>query len=217
MHKPPDPDVDPVLLNQQSYDAIAGQWRQVRTTIGAIEQRYLEALVADMAGGDAVLDLGCGTGQPMAAWLINQGFQVTGMDQSANMITLAQAAHPHARWLLRSLPEFGLVEQFSAILLWDVLFHMPRNDHRTLLLRCRECLLRGGRLMLTSGGSADSAFTDTMYEHRFFYDSLAPPILQSLLEEIGFDTELMGVINPPTSGRDKGRIAIVARTTTTGI
>ncbi len=211
MHRPPDPAIDPVLLNQQSYDAIADRWQQVRTAPGAAEQRFLESLVADLSHGDAVLDLGCGTGQPMAAWLIHQGFCVTGIDQSPGMLTIAQSTYPQARWLQRSLPEFGLAETFNAILLWDVLFHLPRNDHRTVLLRCRDNLLPGGRLVLTSGGSADAAFTDSMFEHRFYYDSLPPQSLQSMMEDIGFHIEYLEVMNPPTDGRDKGRIAIVAR------
>lgn len=69
--------------------------------------------------------------------------------------------------------------------------------------------------MLTSGGSADASFTDTMFEHRFFYDSLPPDTLQLLLQEIGFHIEVMDMIDLPTTERDKGRIAIVARTTRT--
>lgn len=170
MHRPPDPDVDQVLLNQQSYDAIARQWQQARLVIRHKEQRCLDALMTDLKPGDTILDLGCGTGQPIAAWFIDHGLHVTGIDQSAEMLALARIL-----------------------------------DH----------LLPGGRLMLTSGGSADAAFTDTMFEHRFFYDSLSPDTLQSVLEEIGFHIEVMDVIDPPTTGRDKGRIAIVARTTRT--
>lgn len=212
VHEPPDPSLDQVLLNQQSYDAIARHWWQVRTTLGPREQQCLDLLAADLAVGDTVLDLGCGNGQPMASWFLDRGLQVTGIDQSAEMLALAREAYPQARWLQHTLPEFELAGRFNAIVLWDVLFHLPRDDHRTLLVRCRDSLLPGGRLMLTSGGSADAAFTDTMFENRFFYDSLAPSTLQSVMQDLGFHIELMDVINPPTDGRDKGRIAIVART-----
>lgn len=217
MHRPPDPGVDQVLLNQQSYDAIASQWQQARLVISTKEQRYLEAVLTDLTPGDTVLDLGCGTGQPMAAWFIDQGLQVTGIDQSAEMLACARAAYPHANLLQRTLPDFELTAKFNAIVLWDVLFHLPRNEHQTLLARIHQHLLPGGRLMLTSGGSADAAFTDTMFDHRFFYDSLPPDKLQSVLQETGFRIELMDVIDPPTAGRDKGRIAIVARATHTNL
>ena len=215
MHRPPDPNVDQVLLNQQSYDAIARQWLRARVVISHKEQRCLDALMTDLKPGDTILDLGCGTGQPIAAWFIDHGLHVTGIDQSAAMLALARQAFPQARWLHHSLPELELSEKVNAIVLWDTLFHLPRNHHRLLLARILDHLIPGGRLMLTSGGSADAAFTDTMFEHRFFYDSLSPDTLQSVLEEIGFHIEVMDVIDPPTTGRDKGRIAIVARTTCT--
>lgn len=217
MHESPDPSLDQVLLNQRSYDAIARHWWQVRTTLGSRERQCLDLLATDLAAGDTVLDLGCGTGQPMASWFIDRGLQVTGIDQSAEMLAFAYNAFPQAHWLQHTLPEFDLAERFNAIVLWDVLFHLPRNDHQTLLIRIHDHLLPGGRLMLTSGGSADAAFTDSMFESRFFYDSLAPHTLQSVLQETGFHIELMDVIDPPTAGRDKGRIAIVAHTAhTTG-
>ena len=181
------------------------------------ERRWRRALQLQVNArpGERIVDLGCGTGQPMAAWFIDHGLHVTGIDQSNEMLDLARQAFPQARWLQHSLPELELAERFNAIVLWDALFHLPRSDHRLLLAHIHGHLLPGGRLMLTSGGSADSAFTDTLFEHQFFYDSLPPDTLQSVLKEIGFHIELMEVIDPPTTGRDKGRIAIVARTTRT--
>ncbi len=215
MHKPPDPTVDQVLLNQRSYDAIASDWLQARQVTSTWEQRYLNALTIDLKAGDIILDLGCGTGQPMTAWFIDQGLHVTGIDQSTEMLALARQTFPQARWLHQSLLELELAENFNAIVLWDALFHLPRSAHRLLLARVFDHLLPGGRLMLTSGGSADASFTDTMFEHRFFYDSLPPDTLQLLLQEIGFHIEVMDMIDLPTTERDKGRIAIVARTTRT--
>lgn len=204
-----------MLLNQQSYDGIASHWQQARQVISTKEQRYLDALMTDLAPGDTVLDLGCGTGRPIAVWFIDQGMHVTGIDQSTEMLALAREAFLEARWLQHWFPEFELVEEFNAIALWDVPFHLPRTDHRTLLVNIHDHLLPGGRLMLTSGGSANAACTDSMFNRRFFFDSLEPDVLQSVLKEIGFHIERMDVIDPPTTGRDKGRIAIVARSTRT--
>jgi hypothetical protein len=75
----------------------------------------------------------------------------------------------------------------------------------------RRALIPGGRVMLTAGGSANPAFTDTMFDREFFYDSHAPEALADLLRELGFEIVLNEFMNLPTSGRDKGRIAIVAR------
>jgi hypothetical protein len=50
-----------------------------------------------------------------------------------------------------------------------------------------------------------------MFDREFFYDSYPPEELAALLGELGFDVVLNEFINLPTSGRDKGRIAIVTR------
>ena len=66
--------------------------------------------------------------------------------------------------------------------------------------------------MLTAGGSQDQpAFTDTMFDREFFYDSHPPEQLATLLRDLGFEIVLNEFMNLPTSGRDKGRIAIDAR------
>lgn len=63
------------------------------------------------------------------------------------------------------------------------------------------------------GGSDQLPFTDTMYGHTFFYDSLTPEGTLALLVSLGTVIEHSEFINPPTKGRDKGRYGIVARLT----
>ena len=64
--------------------------------------------------------------------------------------------------------------------------------------------------MLTVGGSDQAAFTDTMFGREFFYDSHPPQTTMALLGDAGFRIVHSEFLNPPTSGRDKGRFAIVA-------
>ena len=72
-------------------------------------------------------------------------------------------------------------------------------------------LAPGGRLMVTVGGSEHPAFTDTMYDQTFFYDSHPPGTVLAMLRHIGFEPLIAEFVNLPTTGRDKGRFAIVAR------
>lgn len=67
--------------------------------------------------------------------------------------------------------------------------------------------------MLTVGGFGHPAFTDTMFGETFFYDSFPPDKVLSMLAELGFKPLIAEFMNEPTSGRDKGRYAIVARMT----
>ena len=69
-------------LNRQSYNAIAASWDETRTTFYGQEREYLDALLAGLPIGSSVLDLGCGTGRPMAEYILACGHHVTGVDQA---------------------------------------------------------------------------------------------------------------------------------------
>lgn len=67
--------------------------------------------------------------------------------------------------------------------------------------------------MLTVGGSAHPAFTDTMFGQAFFYDSNTPDESGQILARLGCRIVIGEFMNLPDGGRDKGRYAIVAEKT----
>lgn len=197
-------------LNRESYNAIAGQWAAARSGFHGREQAYLDAFLDGLPTPAQLLDLGCGSGRPMAEYLLSRGHQVTGVDQSVAMLTLARTRFPAARWIESTIEDYASDEHVDGILCWDALFHIDRAQHQRLLTRFAGLLRGGGRLMLTAGGSAHPAFTDSMFGRQFHYDSHPPEILLGLLDAAGFDLIANEFMNLPTGGRDKGRVAIVA-------
>ena len=200
-------------LNRESYDAIATRWDRTRGPLAQSEQRIIDLLVADLAPGARVLDLGCGTGRPIAEQLVARGLAVTGVDQSSRMLELARARLPRGRWLASRIEDFTPPPDklpFAAAIAWDSLFHVPREHHAAVFARLRTALRPGGRFALTVGGSAGPAFTDTMLDHTFFYDSHAPDAATALLLDAGFAIVHAEFLSVPTGGRDKGRYTIVA-------
>jgi len=74
--------------------------------------------------GDAVLDLGCGTGL-LARELTSRGFLVTAVDQSKGMLREAAKNAPKARLLLSSISAIPYSRQYSAALCtYDTLNHL---------------------------------------------------------------------------------------------
>jgi trans-aconitate methyltransferase len=197
-------------MNRESYDAIAAQWDEARLCLSAYEKRILELLLEHAPTGAHVLDLGCGTGRPIAEYLVLRQLHVTGVDQSAAMLQLARSRLPEQRWILSSLENFEAEREFAAVIAWDSLFHIPREEHAAILARARAVLPPGGRLAITVGGSEHPAFTDTMLGHTFFYDSHSPDEAIALLIGLRFRIIHSEFLNLPTAGRDKGRFAIVA-------
>lgn len=198
-------------LNRDSYDAIAARWDAARSGLPEAEHRILDLLVDGLAPGARVLDLGCGTGRPIAEHLVSRGFAVTGVDQSSGMLDQARTRLPDETWLESTIEDFTPpADAFAAAIAWDSLFHVPREHHADVFARIRRALPRGGRFALTVGGSAHPAFTDTMFDRTFFYDSHPPDAATSLLVAAAFAIVHAEFLSLPTTGRDKGRYAIVA-------
>lgn len=202
-------------INRESYDAIAPEWDAARTSFHGSERRYLDAVLERLTAPARILDLGCGTGRPMAEYVLSRGHHVTGVDQSEQLLALACARFPEEEWIHSKIEDFPVdVDSngaYDGAIAWDSLFHIERERHASILAYVHRALVPGGGLILTAGGSAHPAFTDTMFDHEFFYDSHPPERLATLLRELGFEIMVNEFTNLPTSGRDKGRIAIVAR------
>ncbi len=196
-------------MNKTSYNAIADTFRQARISLRDDERRYLALLLENLAPGATVLDLGCGTGTPVAAAILAEGHRVLGVDQAAAMLAHARREFPKQRWIEARLENYACAEPYQGALLWDSLFHLERRWHGPVLARVVAGLPAGGRLMLTAGGSGSDAFVDTMFEQPFFYDSHPPEVLRGLLLEQGVRILVDEFMDLPDGGRNRGRCAFV--------
>ncbi|MEO8402022.1 MAG: class I SAM-dependent methyltransferase [Gammaproteobacteria bacterium] len=79
-----------------------------------------------------ILDLGCGTGEPIAQFFIEKGFKVTGVDGSHKMIELCKKRFPNERWIVSDMREINLKEQFDVILAWHSFFYLDQNSQRKM-------------------------------------------------------------------------------------
>ena len=171
------------------------------------ERRMAVLCEIGVAKDSKVLDFGCGTGRPIAEYLIARGFAVTGVDGSSGMLGLAEEIIPQARLIHARLETVDLLETFAAAVAWDSLFHVDREHHAAIYARLAQWIVPGGRLLLSTGGTADAGFTDQMHGETFFYSSWTPPEVTAFLEKAGFIVELCEVDQP----EGRGHVAIVAR------
>ena len=61
---------------------------------GLRERAWLDRFLAHVPTGGTVLDVGCGTGEPIARYLTGRGLAVVGVDASPSMIGLCRARFP---------------------------------------------------------------------------------------------------------------------------
>ncbi|HEX9705680.1 MAG TPA: class I SAM-dependent methyltransferase [Gemmatimonadales bacterium] len=174
-----------------AYDRIAAVWREERVAGSADfrERALLDRLVLPLPGGARILDVGCGPGEPIAAYLARRGFKVVGLDGSDRMLDLARQAVPQATFLPGDMRTADPGRPFDAIVAWDSVFHVPRADHHGIFARFHSWLRPAGRLLMSLGGSDEGGFTSQMHGETFFYSGHKPAEALRILASVGFRIE----------------------------
>jgi SAM-dependent methyltransferase len=98
-----------------------------------------------------VVDVGCGAG-PLTAALIHAGFEVTGIDKSAELLAIARAAVPRARFVHKSIYDAEIPACEAILALGEPLtYHAEDADGDRLvkrfLERASDVLPAGGMLI----------------------------------------------------------------------
>ena len=163
------------------YDLIAHRWnREFR------EKPFLDRFLDMATPGSHILDLGCGSGEPIARYLLERGFRVTGVDSSQEMLHRARACCPKGIFFLDDMMTVQLPETYHGIVAWDSLFHVPKSNHAKLFQAMSQWLEPNSPLLLSAGGS-DGEFTAPMFGVDFFYNAHAPDVFLDLLRSTGFE------------------------------
>ena len=115
------------------------------------EQNWLDRFLSHLTPGDAILDVGCGTGEPIAKYFIDKGHRVTGVDFAPSMLRIANHRYPNETWLLQDMRQLKLHQRFKGILSWGAFFHLPYKDQARVLTRFNQLLHPGGVLLITVG------------------------------------------------------------------
>ncbi|MDE6031719.1 MAG: methyltransferase domain-containing protein, partial [Oscillospiraceae bacterium] len=59
---------------------------------------YYNSIITSLGGGRRLLDMGCGTGS-LSVRLAEMGYEVTGSDASADMLSIAAQKSDKVRWI----------------------------------------------------------------------------------------------------------------------
>lgn len=166
------------------YERHAGEYDSKRSR-SLFEKAWLERFAALLPQEASVLDIGCGHGEPIAGWLIMQGYTVTGADSSPSLLALARQRFPAQDWIEADMRKLTLDRQFHGILAWDSFFHLAHDDQRRMFTIFRQHALPGAALIFTSGPAHGEAIGSFGGEP-LYHASLAPEEYRSLLSEAGF-------------------------------
>ena len=150
------------------------------------ERPWLDAFLAHVPESGTVLDLGCGSGEPIARYLIEQGRRVTGVDASPGLIALCRERFPGQDWQVADLRGLELGRAFDGLICWHSLIHLAPDEQPGVLAVFARHLNPGGVLMFTTGSERGETVGDWRGEP-LYHGSLSPADYRAVLDQTGFD------------------------------
>lgn len=180
------------------YEAVARQFDRDRSK-ALMECYYLNQVLQRLGGRRLILDLGCGSAEPIAKFFIDAGCAVTGVDAAEAMIALCLERYSRQNWRVGDMRSLNLGRRFDAIIAWDSFFHLTAEDQRAMFPVFSQHSAPGALLLFTSGPAAGVAMGE-IYGHALYHVSLDSEEYEKLLGAHGFEI-LAHRIEDPDCGK----------------
>lgn len=168
------------------YERHALQWDADRQAGTWLEKPWHDRFIAALPAAADVLDIGCGSGRPVAEHLAAQGCRVTGIDSSPSLIALARERLPEHAFLVADMRTLALGRRFAGILAWDSFFHLGFDDQRTMFPVFAAHAEPGAVLLFNTGPHHGEAVGEYRGDP-LYHASLAPEEYRARLADAGFE------------------------------
>jgi SAM-dependent methyltransferase len=180
------------------YQRHADDWDRERGR-NLFEKAWLDQLLALLPLRPSILDMGCGSGEPIAGYFIDNGCNVTGIDSSPPLIAMCEERFPDQDWIVTDMRTLSLDRRFDGILAWNSFFHLCLDDQRKMFPIFSRHAAPKAALLFTSGPSHGEAI-GTYKGEPLYHGSLDGAEYRSLLDQNGFD-----VVSPVVEDPDCGQ------------
>ena len=161
--------------------------------------------------GEAILDLGCGSGQ-LSYQISRSKAKVIGIDSSKSMIESAKLKYPEINFFVKDASDFRFDKPFDAIFSNAVLHWVLESEKAVVSMK--NNLKSGGRLVLEFGGKGNvetiiqsvrnvlksKGYTKESKINNWYFPDVAE--YKILLEKNGFEVEYAKLYERPTELTD---------------
>ncbi len=105
----------------------------------------------DLPEGAVVLDLGCGSGEPVSTELAKRGFTIFGVDASPSLIAQFRRQLPHAQAECCAVESSRFFDRsFDAVVAVGLMFLLPAAMQSQLIARIGRALQDDGRFLFSA-------------------------------------------------------------------
>jgi 2-polyprenyl-3-methyl-5-hydroxy-6-metoxy-1,4-benzoquinol methylase len=148
---------------------------------------FADKLIAMLAPGSSILDVGCGSGRD-SKYFSDRGFNVTGIDLTPEFIDIASRYNPAATFRLRDMRNIeSLNQSFDGLWSCASFLHIPASDAQGTLEGFNRILNPDGAMFLSVKKGEGEKTVPYMNSTERFYTFYSQEGIERLVRAAGFD------------------------------
>lgn len=173
---------------RSGYELAAARYAAARDPFE--NEPHLERFIEVLPPPARVLDVGCGSGVPVDRYLVDHGYDVTGIDIAPKQIELARAQVPEASFEVRNMLDLQAGElNVDGLVSFYAVFHTPRDSHSELLRRFASFVRPDGALLITMGAEGWEGKESDWHGVEMYWSHFDADTNRQLVYEAGLDIE----------------------------
>lgn len=185
-----------------TYNRIARDWVKDHS-VDAWWIEGVDNFLSFLPSGATILDVGCGAGIK-ARYLMENGFDVTGVDFSESQIEVARERQPSGKFFVADIKQsLNLSQPFDALFAQAVLLHIPKQEIPGVLANILGWLKNGGYFYLAvkeirPGQPEEQIVTenDYGYDYERFFSYFTSEELRGYLARQGLVVVYEKIVKP---------------------
>ncbi|NHJ04890.1 MAG: class I SAM-dependent methyltransferase [Candidatus Heimdallarchaeota archaeon] len=180
-------------------EIVRSSWDKIGSLYDSYRDKHkidneLEEIVKLLPVKAKVLDVGSGSGEPVAKFLVEKGINVTGIDISKNMVELAQKNVPQATFIQMDMLTLNFEENsFDGIICVYSLWHVPKKEHTQIYKAFHRILKPNGLLVINTGIRESEGMSD-FFGEPMLWSNHDPKTTLKLVKEAGFTVDFEGIL-----------------------
>jgi ubiquinone/menaquinone biosynthesis C-methylase UbiE len=171
---------------EAGYDEIAEEYHATRDIFK--HEKEIKKFIILLPKKAKVLDVGCGAGVPVAKTLVNNNFDVVGIDLSESMIKLARKNVPKAKFMKKDMTKLDFKENsFDGLTAFYSIIHVPREKHTSIFQSFHKILKTNGVILVSVGSEEWEGTSEDFHGAKMFWSHYSPERSLQIIKDAGFE------------------------------